>query len=79
MKKTKRIIALLTAIILVGLYATTLISAILIPQINATLFKISIFSTITLPIMLYAYILVYKLLKERGKELNSDIPKKEAE
>lgn len=69
MKKVKRVAALTGVIFLVGLYLLTLISAIFIPVISDTLFMASIFSTIAIPIMLYAYILIYRLLKEnKNKE-----------
>lgn len=68
MNKMKRILAFIGVILLLGLYIATLITAILIPKISSVFFKISVFSTIVIPIMLYAYILIYRVLKERGEK-----------
>ena len=61
MKNLKRILALIAAIGLFGRYACTLIFA-LIGSPNATsLLWASIACTIILPVLLYGYLLVYKL------------------
>jgi uncharacterized BrkB/YihY/UPF0761 family membrane protein len=76
MKKVKRITALIGVVLLVGLYITTLISAIFIPVATAGLFKACVFSTITVPVMLYAYILVYRVLKNRNTPNMDDMDEK---
>lgn len=67
MKKVKRILALIGVIFLVSLYILTLIGAIIIPKYSDALFKASIYSTFVVPVMLYAYMLVYRLLKKSAK------------
>lgn len=68
MKKMKRISAITGVIILVGLYLLTFISALFTTPATAGLFKVSVFCTVFIPLMLYAYLLVYRLLKNKGKE-----------
>jgi uncharacterized membrane protein YqjE len=78
MKKLKRILAIIGIVLLLGLYISTLLSAIFIPLISDDLFKVSIFSTVVIPCMLYAYMLIYKLLKDRNSNALEE-SKKEAE
>lgn len=64
MKKLQRILALTGVILLLGLYALTLVSAILATPYSAGLFKACLFSTVFIPIMIYAILLVYRVLKK---------------
>lgn len=64
MKKTKRILALLGAIILALMYISTLIFALIGSETAMVCFKISIACTIFFPVMLYTYMLVYKVMKK---------------
>lgn len=67
MKNFKRIIAL-TAVILWGiLILTTLVVACINSETTRTLFKGLIFTDITLPVVIYAMMLIYKYLGKRGK------------
>ena len=61
MKKTKKVLAIIMIIFLVGLYIVTLIAAITSTPATAGLFKASLFCTMVLPIMLYIYQMVYKV------------------
>ena len=61
MKNLKRIIAAIGALLLFGMYASTLIFALIDHSKTMGLFKASIACTIILPVLLYAYTLVYKL------------------
>ncbi len=63
MKKTKRILALTGAVILFGMYACTLIFALTDHSETMGLLKASIACTIILPVFLYAYSLIYKLIR----------------
>lgn len=64
MKKIKRFLAILVCILLVSLYISTLVFA-LIDNSNAmNLFRASIYATIVLPVLIWAYTLVYRLLKD---------------
>lgn len=62
MKKVKRILALCGVILLVLMYASTLIFALLDRSESMGLLKASIACTILVPVLLYAYILIYKLV-----------------
>lgn len=75
MRQMKRIICLVGVIFLLGLYLATLISAFFTTKATAGLFKACIFSTIVVPIVLYGYLLIYRVLKNN----NSHKDKKETE
>lgn len=66
--KPKRILALIGAILLAALYLSTLVFAFIKTELAADLLKISIFCTIVIPILLYAYMLIYRLLNKKGKD-----------
>lgn len=61
MKKVKRILALIGAVLLVAMYASTLIFALTDRSGTMNLLMASIACTIILPVLLYAYTLVYKI------------------
>lgn len=63
MHKLTRVFALIGAILLAGLYICTLILALIDSAYTSDLLKAAIASTIILPILLYAYILIYRLAK----------------
>ncbi len=62
-KKVKRALALIGVIFLVSLYVLTFIFSLVDSPNSVNLFKVSLYSTIVIPILLYAYALVYKHLK----------------
>ena len=64
MKKLQRILALIGVILLAGLYLITLVSAIFATPYSAGLFKACLFSTVFIPIMIYAILLIYRVLKK---------------
>lgn len=64
MKKTKQILALSGAVLLLGMYAATLVFALIGSDNALKLLKASIACTILVPVLLYAYILVYRILKK---------------
>ncbi len=64
MKKLQRILAFTGAILLIGLYLLTLVSALLATPYSAGLFKACLFSTVFVPILIYAILLIYKILKK---------------
>lgn len=72
MNKLKRVGALLVVFLLVSLYITTLILAFIDGEQAAQLFKGCIVATIALPVLLYAYILMFKYLKGRGVDEQSN-------
>lgn len=76
MKKTKRILALLGAILLFGMYAATLVFALSGSENAESLLMASIGCTIIVPVLLYAYDLVYRVL--RGTGVDDNINSKDA-
>lgn len=73
MKETKKrtpkqIAALVCVIILVCMYIVTLIAACLDFPGSGRLFAICLFLTICLPILLWLYIWMYGVLKDRAKK-----------
>lgn len=69
MKKSKRIMAIVGVVALVSLYLASLITAFFVTEASAALFKISIISTVAIPILIYAYTLVCKVF---GKKIIID-------
>ena len=68
MKKVKRILALAGAMLLFALYASTLIFAFIDSDVSLTFL---IACTIILPVLIYAYILVYRVTR-RDTDINSE-------
>ena len=81
--KIKRILALLGAILLVLMYLSTLIFSLMTGELAMGLFRASIFCTVAVPVLLYVYMMIYKVLKGRGapktdskKDSTKDTPRK---
>ncbi len=66
MNKLKRILALAGAVLLIGMYAATLVFALMDSPAASDLLKASIAATILIPVLLYAFILVTRLLKDHS-------------
>lgn len=69
--KIKRILAFAGAFILFAMYASTLIFALIDHPAAQGLLKASVAYTIILPVLLYAYTLVYRTVK-KGNDTNMD-------
>ena len=70
MKKTKRVLALVGVVLLVLLYLSTLVFAILGKDFMNWLMA-ALVSTVIIPVLIWAYGFIYKLLrgdKESGEE-----------
>ncbi len=63
MKKMKRILAGAGALLLLGMYLSTIILALIGSPNALRLLKASIACTVILPVLLYAFILVYRVAK----------------
>ena len=61
MKKFKRLFALLGVILLVLLYLSTLIFALMDSELATGMFKASIAGTILVPVLLYGILIFYRL------------------
>lgn len=68
MKTWKRIFALLGAVILAGLYAASLIFALLDSPLASDLLTITIAATIFLPVTLYACMILSRLISRRDHD-----------
>ncbi len=68
--KGQRILAMIGVVFLVAIYVVTLISAIFTTPATKGLFMACIFSTVAIPVMLYGYILIYRALKSKNKDIN---------
>lgn len=76
MKKVKRIIALAGIILLIALYVSTLVLALIGSEQALNLLKATIFSTIVVPVLLWAYSFIYRLLKDHYSPDSEDKSKK---
>ena len=68
MKKTKQILAICGIIFLVSLYVITLICAITDNSATMHVFFASVFSTVVIPVLLWAYSFIYRLIRKNAKE-----------
>ncbi len=69
-KKVRQILAILGVIVLVGLYAATLVCALSKSDNYMNLLMASVYSTVIIPVLIWAYSFVYKLLKNYYSEKN---------
>ena len=72
MKKAKRIAALLGVILLLAMYGSTLVFALMDSPSAKGLLMGSIYCTIAVPILLYAMTLVTRHLKDTNKKLQEE-------
>lgn len=81
MKKVKQIFAILAIVLLVGLYLSTLIFALIGSSDAMVLFKASIFSTVVIPVLIWAYSMIFRLLKNHFslRDDNTDTTNKKQE
>ena len=79
MKKVKQIFAIFAIVLLVGLYLSTLIFALIGSSDAMVLFKASIFSTVVIPVLIWAYSMIFRLLKNHFslRDDNTDTAKKQ--
>ena len=68
MAKTKRVLALIGVILLVGCYISTLVAALIGSKATEGLFMASLFCSIGLPIILYGYLIIIKFFKHRSEQ-----------
>ena len=69
MKKVKQILAIIGIILLVGLYLSTLFCALSSSDNFMNLLMASIYAAVVIPILIWAYTLIYRLIKKKD---NSD-------
>lgn len=68
MKKVKQILAIIGIILLVLLYLSTLVCAIIDHTETMRLFQASVMATVIIPVLLWAYSFIYKLIKKNAKD-----------
>ncbi len=71
MDKIKRILAIIAIILLVGMYATTLVIALIGGPNLMTYLGISIAATLIIPILLFCGIEMAKKIKEKKEDNNN--------
>ena len=75
MKKVKQILAILGVMLLLGLYVITLIMAVTDNTSTLSMLEASVVATILIPIMMWSYSFIYRLLKKyygSDKDKNED-------
>ena len=79
MKKTKQVLAILGIILLVSLYFITLICAITANTQTMSMSMPSIFETVVIPVLIWAYTFIYRLIKKNSNGTdNENIQEKKA-
>lgn len=73
MKKVKQILAIIGIVFLVLLYLSTLICAIIDRTETMRLFQASIMATVIIPVLLWAYSFIYKLIKKNAKDQTDEM------
>lgn len=63
MKKVRQILAVIGILLLVGLYVTTLVLALTDDPHTMNAFRASVYCTVIVPVLIWAYTFIYKLLK----------------
>lgn len=72
MKKTKRILALIGAILLLLMYVATFIVTILDHTSDMRYWKAAMVATVIIPVLIWAYSFVYKLIKGSDDDEKND-------
>ena len=67
MNKARRILALIGVVLLLGLYGTTLILSFIDSPWANKLLTASLYLTVIIPVLLYVFSFIYKLLKDSHK------------
>ncbi len=71
MKTVRRILALIGIILLLALYGSTLVFALIGNPDSMLLFRAAVIATIIVPVLLWAYTFIYRLLKGQDDEDSS--------
>lgn len=71
MNRLKRILALTGAVLLACMYIATLVFALIDSPAASGLFRASVAATILVPVLLYGYILIARLLGSRHTDIDS--------
>lgn len=77
MKKVKRIAAMTGVVLLVSIYLVTLFAAFTASEHTQSFFLASAFCTIVIPIMIYIFLFVYRLVHKKEDEISVQELKKQ--
>lgn len=72
MKNAKRIFAILGVIILFGLYAATLVFALIDSPFTLKALKVSVGLTVIIPVLLWIYMWLFRQIEQRRKSMQND-------
>lgn len=72
MPKVKRIAAIIGIILIISMYLVSFISAFFATEYSYGLFMASIFCTIVIPLMIYLYTMVYKIVHRKDETEDKD-------
>ena len=79
MKKAKRILALIGVLLLLGMYGSTMVFALMKSPAAKGLLMGSIYCTIAVPVLLYAMNLITRRLKDKNQDLRREQEQREKE
>lgn len=72
MKKVKRVLAIVGILFLLSLYVITLVLALTDDPNTMDAFRASVYCTFLIPVLIWAYTFIYKLLKSNYGDAPSD-------
>lgn len=80
MRRIKRILAVMGIVLLVLMYLVTLLSAVFDRGSSMALFRASVICTVLVPILLWGYLVIYRIAKGKDdKELKDTLQRMEDE
>ncbi len=77
MKKVKRLLAIIGILLLVSMYILTLMLALTDDPNTMNAFRASIYCTVLIPVLIWAYTFIYKLLKNNYGDTSNESKKRE--
>ena len=75
MKNVKRILALVGVVLILALYGSTMFFAITDNSDTMSMFKASVTATIIIPVLLWAYSFIFKMIKKSNEPQEDEIEK----
>ncbi|MCI8565217.1 MAG: hypothetical protein HFI39_02695 [Lachnospiraceae bacterium] len=75
--KLKRVLAILGIGVLAGMYLLSLIFALIDHPLKSSLLLASLYATIVIPVLLYVFVFITRLLRERRKKKDGTIAGRE--
>ncbi len=70
MKKIKQILAVIGILVLLGLYIATLVCALSASENFMNMLMASLYASIVIPVLIWAYTFIYKLIKGGDSDKN---------